>query len=80
MMQKVQEETQNMTADMSVSESIDTELSVPKWPKYDTPNLQKKEINQELKEVTEEASKWKSLYEKSTKEEDQKNFKGLSDF
>lgn len=80
MMQKVQEETINITADTQVSESIDQDIAVPKWPKYDSPSHQKQEISQELKEVQEEANKWKTMYDKSSKSEQENNTQGLTEF
>lgn len=42
---------------------IDTDFSVPKWPKYDEPSLEKPQIQKELLEVNGQAIKWKNLFD-----------------
>jgi hypothetical protein len=61
-MKDVEMEAQNITSETSTS-LADADLSVPKWPRYDEPSLEKAQIEKELKEVTGEATKWKSLYD-----------------
>lgn len=72
-------EAQNITAETSTS-LADADLSVPKWPRYDEPSLEKAQIEKELKEVSSEATKWKSLYDKTQQNQKQMATEGLSDF
>jgi hypothetical protein len=59
-MKDVEMEAQNITAETSTS-LADADLSVPKWPRYDEPSLEKTNIEKELKEVSTDVIKWKIL-------------------
>jgi len=78
-MKDMEMDAQNITAETSTS-LADADLSVPKWPRYDEPSLEKAQIEKELKEVTSEATKWKSLYDLTQKNQKQIATEGLSDF
>jgi len=78
-MKDVEMEAQNITAETSTS-LADADLSVPKWPRYDEPSLEKAQIEKELKEVSSEATKWKSLYDQTQTNQKQVATEGLTDF
>lgn len=80
-MKDVEMEAQNITAETSTTSLADADLSVPKWPRYDEPSLEKAQIEKELKEVTGEVNKWKSLYDQTQKSQKQSSEdKALTDF